>query len=254
MKPKPEKTDSSSNYIGGKNVVREALAAAQPILKLFIANGSRHAFQLIIEQARLQHIPVRELDRRQLNDLIGNDGHQGIVAAIGAVTYASINDILSISSSKNEPAFIALLDEIQDPHNLGAIIRSADAMGVHGIVIPKDRSAGLSQTVVKTSAGATAHVPVARVQNLARTLDELKDQGLWIAGLDQAGNQAIASIDRTLPLGLVIGSEGAGIRRLVREKCDFLVNIPMHGRINSLNASVAAGIAFWEIRRLRIQK
>jgi 23S rRNA (guanosine2251-2'-O)-methyltransferase len=251
MREHTANSDIQTTHIAGKNAVREALLAAQPILKIFIAKGARNSLQQILELARNQHIPVRELERRQLTDLVGNDGHQGIVATLGATDYADMDVLLNMATIRNEPSFIAILDEIQDPHNLGAIIRSADAMGVHGIIIPKDRSAGLSLTVVKTSAGATAHVPVARVQNLARTLDELKDSGLWIAGLDQSADQAIAEINPTLPLALVIGNEGSGMRRLVREKCDFLITIPMHGKVNSLNASVAAALAFWEIRRRR---
>ncbi len=245
------KADFMTTTIAGRNAVREALMAQLPIQKIYIAKQSRRGLTRILEMAHAHGIPVRELDRPQLDKMAPRMQHQGVLAQVGGMSYTSFDLILDEAAERRESHLIAVLDEIKDPHNLGAIIRSADAMGFHGVVIPRDRSVGLTATVVKTSAGATAHVKVARVANLSRFLDELKEKGVWIAGLDHEGDRQFDELDPNLPLAIVIGSEGIGMRRLTREKCDFLIRIPMHGKINSLNASVAAAIAFWEIRRLR---
>ena len=237
------------NIIYGKNTVIEALRSNVHLDKIFISQGKKDA--AINQLARERGVPVREVNRRKLKELVGHENHQGVVAMITQAAYGSISDMLECARQKSMPPTIVLLDEIQDPHNLGAIARSADAFGIHGIIIPKDRSVGLTDTVAKTSAGAIHHITIARVTNLARTIDELKNQGLWILGTDQNSTQKINEVDLTLPLGIVIGSEGKGIRRLIKEKCDFLVQLPMHGKINSLNASVAAAIVFWEIQRRR---
>ena len=242
------------SLIYGKNPVNEALQTHQPIEKIFIAQGLKKSTLIIIKEfARQRNIPLREVHRRKLNELTGHENHQGIVAILSKAEYGTIADILNAAHQKNEPPLIAILDEIQDPHNLGAIIRSADAFGIHGIIIPKDRSVGFTETVAKTSAGAISHVVLTRITNLAQTIDGLKQQGLWIVGADQHSAQKINEVDYSLPLGIVVGSEGRGIRRLIKEKCDFLVQIPMFGKINSLNASVAAAILFWEIRRRRTE-
>ena len=242
------------NIIYGKNPVQEALKAKQSIIKLFIAKSSKRSFSALIKLVRQRGIPIRDVEHKKLNELSGSNNHQGIVAIISETKYGSIDDIFIAARQKNEPPLIAILDEIQDPHNLGAIIRSADSFGIHGIIIPKDRAVGLTDVVAKSSAGAIAHVIVARVTNLAQTIDELKKQNLWIVGTDHNATQNISELDHTLALGIVIGSEGKGMRRLITKKCDFLVKIPMFGNVNSLNASVAAAIMFWEIRRKRINK
>ena len=240
------------NLIYGKNPIKEALLSNQPIEKIFIAQSlKKSTADFFRKLATQKNIPLRVADRNKLKELVGQKNHQGIIAILSQTQYATIDEILTIAQQKNEPPLIAILDEIQDPHNLGAIIRSAETFGLHGIIITKDRSVGLTDTVAKISAGAINHIVVARVTNLAQTIDELKQQGLWFVGADQNSSQRIDEVDVRLPMGIIIGSEGKGIRRLVKEKCDFLVRIPMYGQINSLNASVAAGIMFWEVRRRR---
>jgi len=240
------------NLIYGKNPVREALRANKPFDKIYIASGIKtQGIQTILEMARKRDIPVRDVDRRKLIELVGHENHQGIVATLSAVEYSSIDDVFERAAERGEKPLIAILDEIQDPHNLGAIIRSAEALGFHGIIISKNRSAGLSQTVAKTSAGASSHIPVVRVTNTAQTIEALKSDGLWIAGADQDASDSIEDLDVSMPIAIVIGGEEKGIRRLVKEKCDYLVRIPMHGHINSLNASVAAAIMFWEVIKKR---
>lgn len=238
--------------IYGRNPVFEALQAKKSITKIFILQSiNRSHIDQILNMARQHRIPVRYVTKGKLIELAGQVNHQGVVAIASSGDYSSIDDILTTAQERNENPLIAILDEIQDPHNLGAIIRSAEAFGFHGIIIPKDRSAGLTQTVAKTSAGALAHIHVTRVTNIAQTIDMLKDEGLWIVGAKEGTQKTINDIDCTLSLGVVIGSEGKGMRRLVRDKCDFIVHIPMAGRINSLNASVAAAILFWEVRKGR---
>lgn len=241
-----------STIISGKNPVIEALEAGQPINKIYLASGPKNpADKKIIQLARQNGIPVREVDRKKLIEIAGHDKTQGVVALVMEYAYASIEDIFKNSLSKNEAPLLAILDEIQDPHNFGAIIRSAEAFGFHGIIISKDRSVGITETVVKTSAGAVAHLPIARVNNLAATIKELKQRNVWIAGMDQDAKETLFESDLNRPLAIVIGSEGKGMRRLVKENCDFLVSIPMVGNINSLNASVAAALVFCEARKQR---
>lgn len=241
-----------STNIYGKNPVKEALEAGLPIQKIFMAAGGKQKRDQKIEQlAHQRGIPVRFVDRKKLIELVGHDGAQGVVAVASEFGYSEAEDVFQNAKKKDEPPLIAILDEIQDPHNLGAIIRSAEAFGFHGIFIPKDRSAGLSDVVAKTSAGAISYMPIVRVTNLARELDELKERGIWIAGADQDAKESYYESNLKGPLGLVIGSEGKGLRRLIREKCDFLVRIPMVGKMNSLNASVAAALIFAEVRRQR---
>jgi 23S rRNA (guanosine2251-2'-O)-methyltransferase len=241
-----------SNIISGKNPVLEALEAGQSINKIYLASGPKNLVdKKIIQLARQNGIPVREVDRRKLVEIAGHDKIQGVVAVVMEYAYASIEDIFKNSQSKNEAPLLAILDEIQDPHNFGAIVRSAEAFGFHGIIISKDRSVGITETVVKTSAGAVAHLPIARVNNLATTIKELKENNIWIAGTDQDAKNNFFEADLNRPLAIVIGSEGKGMRRLVKENCDFLVSIPMVGKINSLNASVAAALVFCEARRQR---
>jgi len=240
------------NIIYGKNPVVEALEAGQSINKIYLASGPKNPVdKKIIQLARQNEIPVREVDRRKLIELAGHDRTQGVVAVLTEIVYSAIEDIFYRSAHNNEAPLIAILDEIQDPHNFGAIIRSAEAFGFHGIIIPKDRSVGITDTVAKTSAGAVSYLAIARVTNLARTMKGLKTNNVWIAGADQEAEINFYEADLNRPLAIVIGSEGKGIRRLIKEKCDFLVRIPMVGRINSLNASVAAALIFCEARRQR---
>ena len=240
------------NLVCGKNPVKEVFLAGKSIHKIYVIKTRRSAADAtFLQQARRQGIPVREVDRTQMLALVGHEGHQGIAAVLAESGYRDMADIFQLAGEKNEPPLIAILDEIQDPHNLGAIIRSAEAFGFHGVVIPKDRSAGLSDTVAKTSAGALAHIPIVRVTNLARTLEELKEKGVWIAGAEQTAETDFYDSNFSGALAVVVGSEGRGLRRLIKENCDFLIKIPMYGKINSLNASVAAALLFAEARKQR---
>ena len=246
------KTGQHTMIIYGKNPVKEALESDQPINKIYIIKGKKTPYISRLSQtARQKGIPVREVEKNKLQELAGDSGHQGVVAVLSQVSYGEIEDIFNRAKEKNESPLIAILDEIQDPHNLGAIIRSAEAFGFHGIIIPKNRATGLTETVTKTSAGAVVHIPVVRITNLARTIDELKEQGLWIAGTDHEAKEFFYEADLDRSLGIVIGSEGKGVRPLIKKKCDFMVSIPMVGKVNSLNASVAAAIVFCEARRQR---
>ena len=240
------------NIIYGKNPVIEALESGQSINKIYLASGPKKSVdKKIIQLARMRGIPVREVDRRKLFELAGNEKNQGVVAVLTEIVYSTIEDIFSRASQRNELSLIAILDEIQDPHNFGAIIRSAEAFGFHGIIIPKDRSVGITETVAKTSAGAVSLIPIVRVPNLAQLIKTLKAENIWIAGTDQQAEMSLFDADLNRPLAVVIGSEGRGMRRLVKENCDFLVRIPMAGKINSLNASVAAALIFCEARMQR---
>lgn len=230
----------------------EALEAGRAINKIFLASGARSGIEVkIVQLARQRGIPVREVDRKKLQELAGHDNTQGVVAILLEVGYSPVEAIFERAEQRQEAPLIAVLDEIQDPHNLGAIIRSAEAFGFHGVVIPKDRSVGLSDTVTKTSAGAVAHLPIVRVTNLVQWLEGIKRQQIWVAGADQQAQISLFQADLNRALAIVIGSEGKGLRRLVREHCDFLVRIPMVGQINSLNASVAAALIFCEARKQR---
>lgn len=205
----------------------------------------------LMQLAKEKNVLVQTAPKRKLDQLVGHSNHQGVVASIAAYDYAEIEDLFQKATDANEEPFFLLLDEIEDPHNLGSIMRTADAVGAHGIIIPKRRSVGLTQTVAKASTGAIEYIPVVRVTNMARTMDELKKRGLWFAGTDAKGNEDYSQASYDLPLGLVIGSEGKGISRLIKEKCDFLVSIPMKGRVTSLNASVAASLLMYEVYRKR---
>ncbi|MBN2411652.1 23S rRNA (guanosine(2251)-2'-O)-methyltransferase RlmB [candidate division KSB1 bacterium] len=236
--------------IYGRNAVREWLLSGLPVTQIFMGGDLHgHAVQQILSLARQKNIQIKKIDRLQLSNITGTDNHQGIAAEIKTPDYVELNDILNRAVEKNEDPFIAVLDGVQDPHNFGAIIRSADGAGVHGIIIPKDNSVSLNSTVIKASAGAAAFVPVTMVTNIARTIDELKKKGFWITGVDQDGDIDYTAADYNGAHALVLGSEGSGIRRLVRDKCDFLVSIPMYGHVNSLNVSVAAALLFFQARR-----
>lgn len=241
----------NNDYIIGKNPVMEALRSERDINKILIAESSqRGQMQQLIQLAKEANVIVQFVPKKKI-DQISDENHQGVLAYVAAYQYAEMDDLFAAAAKKNETPFFMLLDEIEDPHNLGSIMRTADAVGAHGIIIPKRRAVGLTATVAKASTGAIEHIPVVRVTNMARTIDELKERGIWIAGTDASGKQDYRQFDGTLPLGLVIGSEGKGMGRLVREKCDFLINLPMAGKVTSLNASVAAALLMYEVYRRR---
>ena len=243
---------AEKDFIEGRNAVREALRAGTPIDKLYIARGDTdRSLARIAAQAREAGLAVVEADRRKLDAMSATHSHQGVIAVAAAQAYASLEDILALARERGEPPLLVVCDEISDPHNLGAIIRTAECAGAHGVVIPKRRSAGLTAVVEKTSAGAVSYLPVARVPNIPALLRNLKERGLWIYGADAAGESAIYDTDLRCPAALVIGSEGAGMSRLTRESCDFLLSIPMRGRISSLNASAAAAVLLYEALRQR---
>lgn len=241
----------SEDYIMGKNPIIEALKAERDIHKILIAEGSLRGQMLEITQmAKEAHVIVQFVPKKKLDGMIEGN-HQGVIAQVAAYQYAELDDLFALAAKKNEDPFFLLLDEIEDPHNLGSIMRTADAAGAHGIIIPKRRAVGLTATVAKLSTGAIEHIPVVRVTNMSRTIDELKEKGVWIAGTDAKGKEDYRQFDGSLPLGLVIGSEGKGMGRLIRDKCDFLVQLPMAGHVTSLNASVAAALLMYEVYRKR---
>lgn len=238
-------------YIGGKNAVREALKANAFIDKLYVAIGTKgQAVDEIIELARKKGIPVQLVSKDRLNEFYTGK-HQGIVAKTPPYVYKEVEDILDMAKERNEVPFVIILDGIQDPNNLGSVLRTADACGAHGVIIPKNRAVGITPGVIKASAGAIQYVPVARVTNITTTLKELKKMGLWIIGADLDGDINYYNVDFKDPLGIVIGSEGYGMSRLVKENCDILVKIPMFGKINSLNASIASAVLMYEVVRQR---
>ena len=255
-KPKPqvehaqESEETTSEMIAGKNPVLEALRSGREINKLWIAEGvKKSGVQELMELAKERGVLIQFVPKQKIDKLAEN--HQGIVASVAAYNYAELDDLFKAAQTKNEDPFFIILDELEDPHNLGSIMRTADAIGAHGIIIPKRRAVGLTAVVAKASTGAIEHVPVVRVTNLAQTVDELKDRGVWIAGTDAKGSQDYRKMDATLPLALIIGSEGKGMSRLLKEKCDFLYHLPMIGHVTSLNASVAASILMYEVYRKR---
>ena len=237
--------EQKPDVIAGRNAVSEAIRSGRPIDKILVARGDRSGAVVgILAKAREKQIPVKEADRTKLDFLSGSAPHQGIVALAAAKEYCTVEDILAYAQERGEPPFLVILDELEDPHNLGAIIRTAECTGVHGVIIPKRRSASLSYTVGKASAGAIEYMRVARVTNIANLIDELKERGVWIYGADMNGTDYL-QCDMSGACAIVIGNEGKGIARLVREKCDVIVSLPMKGHINSLNASVAAGILMY---------
>ncbi len=238
--------------IEGRNSVFEALAAGRPIDKIWISETVRPGgVKKLTDLAREKGVPVQFVKPQKINSVSQTEASQGVVAVCGAVQYAELEDLFRKAEKKGTPPFVIIADEITDPHNLGAIIRSANAAGADGVIIPKNRSAGLDAVTAKTSAGAVHYTPVVRVTNLSQTIDILKERGLWLAGADMSGEKSLFESNLTGPIALVVGSEGKGISRLLREKCDFMVKIPMIGEIESLNASVAAAIMMYEIVRQR---
>jgi len=244
---------SRTDYIYGRNPLLEWLDADLAVSRVFLCreNDPRKE-QDLLRLLQMKKIVPQMVARQELTHRLGHGDHQGVAALVHLPDYAQPADLFSRAA--NEPPFIILLDQIQDPHNLGAILRSADGAGCHGIIMPKDHSVDVTPAVFKASAGAAAHVPLCRVTNLARTMAELKEQGLWLVGSDEKAGQVYYQRDLTGPIGVVMGSEGKGLRRLTAESCDFLVKIPMYGRINSLNVSVASALLFFEVRRQRNAK
>ena len=240
------------DIIEGRNAVIEALRVGRSIDKIFIAKGETDkTLGHIASKAREAGIVVVDADRRKLDNMSVTHSHQGVIALVGVNEYCSVEDILAVAEKKGEAPFVIVCDEVSDPRNLGAIIRSAECAGAHGVIIPKRRSAGLTAIVGKASAGAAEHMAIARVPNIPAVLKELKDKGLWVYGAAAGGSNGLWDTDFTGAMALVIGSEGDGIGRLVRENCDFIVNIPMVGKINSLNASAAASVIMYEVLRQR---
>lgn len=240
--------------IEGRNAMLEAFRSGKTIDKLFVLDGCQDGpVKSIIREAKKTDTIINFVDKERLDRLAGTGHHQGVVAQAAAYEYAEVEDILKAAKDKGEAPFIFILDEIEDPHNLGAIIRTANQAGAHGVIIPKRRAVGLTATVAKTSAGAINYTPVAKVTNISKTIEDLKKQGMWFVCADMDGT-TMYDLNLTGPIGLVIGNEGSGVGRLVKEKCDFVASIPMKGDIDSLNASVAAGVLAYEIVRQRMTK
>ena len=243
--------EKHKDIIAGRNCVKEALNSGRAIESVLVARGNKAgSCSAIIAQAKDKGIPVKEVDSKKLDFLCGGAVHQGIAAMAAVKEYSTVEDIFVTAQKRGEPPFIIVLDEIEDPHNLGAIIRTAECTGAHGVIIPKRRSAGLSYTVGKSSAGAVEYVNVARVTNIPSVIDELKERGVWVFGADMNGVDS-SKTDLTGAVALVIGNEGKGIGRLVSSKCDGILSLPMKGQINSLNASVAAGVLMYDVLRQR---
>ncbi len=246
-----EQKQKNDNQLEGRNAILEAMRSGRDMEKLLVQKGNvEGTIKRIIAQAAQKGIVIQEVSRQKLDELSQTKNHQGVIAFVSAHNYAEVEDILQNAREKGEDPFIILLDGITDPHNLGAILRSAECAGAHGVIIPKRRSVGLNATVAKTSAGAVEYMPVARVTNIVKTMEQLKKEGLWFACADMKGLDYFDT-DMKGPLGLVIGSEGEGVSRLVKENCDFTAAIPMYGKIASLNASVAAGLLMYEVVRQR---
>ncbi len=242
-----DQREERSDIIFGRNPVSEAIRSGRPIDSILVARGMRTgAIVGILAKAKERSLRVKEVDQKKLDYMCAGGHHQGIAAVAAVVEYREMEDIFALAESRGEAPFVIVLDEIEDPHNLGAIIRTAECSGAHGVIIPSRRSAGLSFTVGKSSAGAVEYVPVVRVPNIPAILDTLKERGLWVYGADMNGED-YRKVDFSGAVALVIGNEGKGIGRLVREKCDVIVSLPMKGKINSLNASVAAGILMYKV-------
>lgn len=244
--------DTENDKLEGRNPVLEALKSNRTINKILISKGDREgSIKQIVALAKDKGVIIQEVDRAKLDLTSTTHAHQGVIAYVSAKEYVEIEDILKIAETKGEPVFLIILDEITDPNNFGSILRTANAVGVHGVVIPKRRAVGLNASVSKASAGAIEYVPVARVTNIAQTIELLKKKNIWVVGTDSSGEKAFYKSDLKGPIALVIGSEGEGMGKLIKEKCDFIVNLPMKGEISSLNAAVAGAIVMYEILRQR---
>lgn len=248
-----ENRREAEDRVEGKNAVMEALKAGRPLDKIYIAKGEQDkALRFIAQKGKAAGAVISQVDRRKLDAMSVTHAHQGVIAVAAVREYSSVADILAIAAERGEAPLVVVCDEISDPHNLGAIIRTAECAGAHGVIIPKHRSAGITAVVEKTSAGAVEHMAVARVVNLAAALKELQEAGVWIYGTAADGEKGLWEADLKSPTALVIGSEGSGMSRLTRESCDFLLSIPLRGKVSSLNASNAAAIVLYEAVRQRI--
>ena len=246
--------ESKSLVIEGRNAVLEALRSGKPMDKLYVLDGCQDGpIRTIVREAKKHDVILQFVTKERLNQLSETGKHQGVIAHAAAYEYAQVEDMLELAKSRGEDPFIFLLDNIEDPHNLGAIIRTANLAGAHGVIIPKRRAVGLTATVARTSAGALNYTPVAKVTNMAATIEDLKKRGIWFVCADMGG-ESMYRLNLTGPIGLVIGNEGEGVSRLVKEKCDMIASIPMKGDIDSLNASVATGVLAYEIVRQRLAK
>lgn len=242
----------ATDWIIGRHAVLEAVKSGRDVEKVLVAEGvQKKSISDILETLENNRIHYQWVPRTKLDQLADGGNHQGIVAQVAAYQYSTMEDVLQRANTKGEAPFLLLLDGIEDPHNLGSILRTADAAGVHGVIIPKRRAVGLTSVVAKTSAGAIEYVPVVRVTNLNRAADELKDLGIWLVGTDGNAKQSYDQVDYKMPIALVIGNEGQGLSQLMKKKCDFLVRLPMRGKVSSLNASVAAGICMYQVVRGR---
>lgn len=247
----PIKLGENESMIEGRNAVIEALRSGRSIDRIYLQSGAQEGPILTIRrEAQKGHVQIRYVTKQRLDQISETGSHQGVIAVAASYSYGELDDLFAAASARGEDPFFILLDNIEDPHNLGAILRTANVVGAHGVIIPRDRAVGLTPTVAKTSAGAINYTPVVRVTNLSRTIQELKDRGLWFVCADMDGTP-MTELKLTGPIGLVIGAEGSGVSRLVREKCDLVASIPQRGEIDSLNASVAAGVLMYEILRQR---
>lgn len=252
---KNEEKRTYDDQVEGRNSVLELLESGKDINKIFVTKGEKHgSINKIIAIAKEKRVIIVEKDKRQMDEMAGTPNYQGVIAIVPPFEYCEIEDILEYAKSKNEDPFVLILDGIEDPHNLGSIIRTAETAGVHGVIIPKRRAATVNSTVNKVSAGAVEHMRVARVTNITDSMERLKKEGLWICGTDINTDTYYYNQDLTGPLGIVIGNEGAGMSKKVKENCDFLVKIPMHGKVTSLNASVSTGIVVYEAVKQRLCK
>jgi 23S rRNA (guanosine2251-2'-O)-methyltransferase len=250
---KENKMSENKNVLIGRNAVMEALKSGREIEKITVAKGAEGSIKKIVAQAKEKKIPVYYADKQALDRIGGDRPHQGVAAHVSAFEYCEVEDILQVAKDSGEDPFVVILDNLEDPHNLGAIMRTAECVGAHGIVIPKRRSVSVTDTVAKASAGAVEYMKVAKVTNISQTIEKLQENGLWIGACDMDGDTYYRS-NLTGPIGIVIGSEGNGISKLVKSKCDFVVSMPMVGKITSLNASNAAAILMYEVRKQRDTK
>ncbi|AOV06502.1 23S rRNA (guanosine(2251)-2'-O)-methyltransferase RlmB [Sporosarcina ureilytica] len=242
---------NDSELLGGKNPVVEALRSGRELNKIWVAEGiNKKSIGEILSLARSAKIIVQYVPKQKLDGMLDSN-HQGIIASVAAYDYAELEDVFELAAKRQEDPLLLILDELEDPHNLGSILRTADAAGVHGVIIPRRRSVGLTAVVAKASTGAIEYIPVVRVNNLSQTVEQLKERGVWIAGTDALGSSDYRTMDATLPLAIIIGSEGKGMSRILKEKCDFLYHLPMLGEVTSLNASVAASLLMYEVLRKR---
>lgn len=247
------KDDNLNDQVEGRNSVLELLETDRDINKIFIQKGEKHgSINKIISIAKEKKIVIVEVDKQKLNAMSQTDNHQGVIAIVPPFNYCEVEDILNLAKERNEKPFILILDGIEDPHNLGSIIRTAETAGVHGVIIPKRRSASVNSTVYKVSQGAVEHVKIARVNNITDTINYVKENDIWVYGTDMDGEKYYYEENYRGPCAIVIGSEGFGMGRLVKENCDVLIKIPMRGKITSLNASVSAGIAVYEVVKQRM--